>query len=79
MVKEHRISFDTLAISLLKPNRLFKSQDVYAQRFMGEEGQFSMYVDGVEQKYAISSYSDERENWSEIEKMFANVRSKSKA
>jgi len=46
---------------------------------MGEEGQFSMYVDGVEQKYAISSYSAERENWSEIEKMFANVRSKSKA
>lgn len=79
MVKEHRISFDTLAISLLKPNRLFKSQDVYTQRFMGEEGQFSMYVDGVEQKYAISSYSADLENWSEIVKMFADVRTRSKA
>lgn len=38
-----------------------------------------MYVDGVEQKYAISSYSAERDNWPEIEKMFANVHYKSRA
>lgn len=76
MVREHRISFDTLAISMLKPNRLFKSQHVYKQRFMGEEGQFSMYVDGVQQEYAVSSYSSERNGWADIKTMFEQVRSK---
>ncbi len=70
----HHVSFDTLAISLLKPGRLFKEESVYKSRYMGDEGQFSMYVDGVTQQYAISSYSKERHAWSDIYAMFQTVR-----
>jgi hypothetical protein len=72
----HHLSFDTLAISLLKPERLFVDPEVYKTRFMGEEGQFSMYVDGVTQKCAISSYSAERYDWTDIGSMYQTVRRK---
>lgn len=73
--REHHLSFDTLAISQMKPERLFISKELYDMRFMGNEGQFSLYVDGVEQTFAVSSYSKERGSWSDIRSMFAAVRS----
>ncbi len=73
--KEHHVSFDTLAISQMKPERLFKDKAEYQRRFMGEEGQFSMYVDGVTETYAVSSYSEARFGWTSINEMFQNVRS----
>jgi hypothetical protein len=42
---------------------------------MGDEGQFSMYVDGVLQQFAVSSYSKERFGWTSIVDMFQHVRS----
>lgn len=70
----HHLSFDTLAVSLLRPERLFIDPEVYKQRFMGDEGQFSMYVDGVLQQCAISSYSAERYPWTDIRAMYSEIR-----
>jgi len=75
LAREHHLSFDTLAISQLRPERLFRSPELYARRFMGAEGQFSMYVDGVMREYAVSSYSAERRPWTDIVSMFQAVRS----
>lgn len=77
LAMNHHLSFDTLAISLLRPDRVFKSRAVYEQRYMGDEGQFSMYVDGVLQKAAISSYSEDRYNWTDIRSMYQHVRQES--
>lgn len=74
IAKEHHVSFDTLAIKQLNPKRLFKSPDLYERRYMGDEGQFSMYVDGVLQQFAVSSYSKDRFAWSNIVDMFQHVR-----
>lgn len=71
---KHHVSFDTLAISLMKPGRLFKDENVYKTRYMGDEGQFSMYVDGVLKQFSISSYSKERFEWTSINEMFQKVR-----
>lgn len=77
IAKEHLVSFDTLAIKLLDPSRLFREQETFQEAFMGEEGQYSMYVDGVTQEFAVSSYSEERVKWtSDINQMFQDVRSK---
>ncbi len=71
---KHHLSFDTLAISLLRPERLFIDPEVYKKRYMGDEGEFSMYVDGVMQTGAISSYSDERHPWTDIGSMYQLIR-----
>jgi organic radical activating enzyme len=74
IAKEHHVSFDTLAIKQLAPKRLFKSPEMYDRRFMGEEGQFSMYVDGVLGQFSVSSYSKERFEWTDICSMYQDVR-----
>lgn len=74
LAREHHVSFDTLAIEQLEPSRLFLSGREYSRRFMGKEGEFSMYVDGVRQEFAVSSYSSARQPWSDIQSMFASVR-----
>lgn len=71
---KHHLSFDTLAISLLRPERLFIDPEVYKMRYMGDEGQFSMYVDGVTQTFAISSYSSQRHAWTDIGSMYQLIR-----
>jgi len=52
-------SFDNLAIDQLNLKRFLpkESWDIF---FMGEEGEFSMYICGIEQEYAMSSTSPER-------------------
>lgn len=79
LAMRHHLSFDTLAISQLAPRRLFRDPALFESRFMGEEGQFSLYVDGVEQSYAISSYAPERKPWHEICAMFRDVRGRARA
>lgn len=74
IAKDHKVSFDTLAITQMNPRRLFANVAEYDQRFMGEEGQFSMYVDGVTETFAVSSYSEKRFEWSNINDMFKVVR-----
>lgn len=74
LAREHHLSFDTLAIKQLEPARLFKAPELYERRYMGDEGQFSMYVDAVKQEFAVSSYSQERFPWSDFRSMFGIVR-----
>lgn len=66
---KHHLCFDTLAISQLEPQRLFFDESEYNQSFMGEEGEFSFYVDGVKKQYALSSYSTERFDFEEGERI----------
>ena len=68
------VSFDNLAINQLDPKRLM-NDDEYDQFFMGNDGQFTMYCDLVEGKFAKSSTSTER--WpieNNIKTMFERVR-----
>jgi len=57
-----KIAFDNLAIDQLDLPYWFKSHDKYAQyqaRYMGADGEFTMYVNGVDRTYAVNSVSDE--------------------
>ena len=71
----HKLSFDNLAISQLKPQRLFTDQAEFARRYMGPEGAYSMYIDAVTHTYGLSSYSALRYPWTNLKAMFSHVRS----
>lgn len=53
------ISFDNLGIEQLKPQRLM-NDDEWNKMFMGNDGQYTMYVDCVNKQFAKNSTSDER-------------------
>ena len=53
------VSFDNLAIDQLKLKRIFSNRD-WNEFYMGDDGQFTMYIDLVEEKFALSSTSIER-------------------
>ena len=53
------LSFDNLAISQLEIKR-FIPDDKWKRFYMGTDGQFTMYIDAVEFKYAVSSTSKEK-------------------
>jgi hypothetical protein len=53
------VSFDNLAIEQLKPER-FLTKEKYAEFYMGDEGQFTMYVDAVKGEFAKNSISTTR-------------------
>lgn len=74
VAQEHSLSFDNLAIEQLKPERLFANPQDYARQHMGPEGQFGMYLDAVNETFALSSYSPDRFPWSDMPGMFAQVR-----
>ncbi len=62
MVSEHwfnTISFDNLAIEQLKPARLM-SKEEYSEFYMGDDGSHTMYVDMVNNEFAVSSTWAER-------------------
>lgn len=62
MVNEHwfnTISFDNLAIEQLKPARLMSEED-YSEFYMGDDGQFTLFLDLVEGTFAKSSTSENR-------------------
>jgi hypothetical protein len=51
------------------------SKDQWDEFYMGEEGQFTMYVDSVNKEYAMSSVSIDRHPLlDDISPMFADVR-----
>lgn len=56
------VSFDNLAIKQL--NIAWRLGTQFQHFYMGDDGQFTMYVDGVKQEYAISSTSNNRYNQS---------------
>lgn len=68
------VSFDNLAIKQLDPKRLM-SEDEYDCFYMGDDGKFTLYIDGVNREYAMSSTSIER--WpitNDIKDMFEHVK-----
>lgn len=73
VAKEHHLSFDNLAIEQLNPRRIFANSAAYSERYMGPEGQFSMYIDAVEQEFALCSYAKERHSWSNMKDMFRTI------
>ena len=69
------VSFDNLAIKQVKLKELLDPH-TYTQMYMGGDGTFTMYIDLVEEKYAISSTSVDRYDIDSdnIDNLFANVR-----
>ena len=59
------MSFDNLAISQLRLKRYFTDEG-WDKFFMGKDGMFSMYIDAVNQQYAMSSTSGARVSFDEI-------------
>ncbi len=70
------VSFDNLAIKQLDVKERV-ADEIWQERFMGDDGQNTMYVDLVEREFAVSSTSSIRYPLMEsIEDMFEKVRIK---
>lgn len=72
----NHVSFDNIAISQLYVKNLLTNED-WNKLYMGDDGQFTMYIDLVKNEYAVSSVSERKsipEN-STIDSLFASVRS----
>ncbi len=52
----HLVSFDNLALKQLRIQEQVKPE-VWESKYMGDDGQFTMYVDAVNMEYAVSSTS----------------------
>lgn len=74
IIKDTNIAFDNLALEQLDlKNKL--PQDIWNKNYMGNDGQFSMYIDLVKKEYARSSTSERisiPEN-SKIEDLFSSL------
>ena len=69
------VSFDNLAIKQLEPKRIM-SEDEWQRMYMGDDGQFTCYIDAVNEEFAKSSVSTERYPIEDdIKTMFDKVRS----
>lgn len=67
-------SFDNLAIEQLNLRRIF-SDEQWNEFYMGDDGQFTMYIDLVKQEFASSSTSSERHKLlDDVNTMFKMVR-----
>ena len=73
------ISFDNLAIEQLDVKRIL-SKDKWDEFYMGDDGDYTFYIDMVDGKFAKNSISQERydiENKT-IDEMFNIIRNKTK-
>lgn len=71
-----KISFDNLAIKQLNVRSLM-DDDAWERFYMGDDGQFTMYVDTVNEEFAVSSTSKKRFKYTDsmsIEDIFKIVR-----
>ena len=71
-----RITFDNLAIKQLNVRSLM-DDDAWKRFYMGNDGQFTMYVDTVNEEFAVSSTSKKRFKYTDestIEDIFSVVR-----
>lgn len=59
MLRNTHLGFDNLAIEQLNLSRLFTLEG-WKKFYMGDEGHFSMYIDGVKEEYASHSTSPDR-------------------
>lgn len=67
------ISFDNLAITQLNVQSLV-SDEMWEMGYMGDDGQFTMYIDLVKEEYAVSSVSPRRPlTQGSIEEVFRDV------
>lgn len=75
MIKQFNVvSFDNLALEQLNVRRLL-TDDEWNTFYMGNDGNYTMYIDLVKQNFALSSVSTERfELLDDIQPMFAKVR-----
>lgn len=68
------LSFDNLAIDQLNLKER-TNEEKWNKRYLGEEGEFSMYIDMVKEEFATSSFSDKRFDFNyNIKEAFAKVR-----
>ena len=62
---ETHLSFDNLAIEQLNLKRYFTDKG-WDKFYMGDDFTFTMYIDAVEQKFAPTSNSNNRESFKDI-------------
>ena len=70
------VSFDNLAIKQLEVQNILRS-DIFKKMYMGDDGQFTMYMDLPNNQYAYSSIAPEERRYqieNDIVIMFDNVR-----
>lgn len=53
------VSFDNLALTQLHIQDKV-TKDIWESHYMGDDGQFTMYIDAVNMKYAVNSLTDEQ-------------------
>ena len=69
------VSFDNLAIKQLDVDRMM-SKAAWSEFYMGDDGTHTMYIDGVNREFAVSSVSKERHPITgDIKEMFDVVKS----
>lgn len=68
------VSFDNLTIQQLDVKRLM-TEEAWQRFYMGDDGGFTMYIDAVNEEYAVSSVSTERYKLkNNIREMFETIR-----
>ena len=69
------VSFDNLAITQLDVKRLFDNNDDWDRFYMGDDGNFTFYIDMVDGYYSKNSLSQERYKIGEktIDEMFKHI------
>lgn len=74
LMKKFHVSFDNLAIRQLNIKN-YIDEKTWNEMYMGDDGQFTMYIDGVEKTYAKSSTSKRIDAGNlNAQEMFAEVR-----
>lgn len=70
------VSFDNLAIGQLSVKDILPAED-WGSFYMGNDGQFTMYIDVVKKQYAVSSTSEKRHSYTPgkttLGKMFKKI------
>ncbi len=74
------VSFDNLAIEQLNVRRIM-TDDQWDEFYMGDDGQYTFYIDLVKKEYAMNSLATERFQIGDknVDEMFAHVRTLEKA
>jgi hypothetical protein len=72
---ERLLVFDNLAVQQLDVSRFFTPEH-WSEMYMGDDGEFTMYLDLVKREYAESSRSAERHSIDDltVPQMFARIR-----
>ena len=70
----NRVAFDNLAIEQLQPKSILLNEEDYSRRFMGEDGDFSMYIDAVTQSSKCASYKAGQISWTDLLNDFSRIK-----